>query len=150
MPTLKRFDEDAYRTTCDATVVARHPEGIELDATVFYARSGGQAHQNAGASNQLPRWPSKNGTLTLVVTCASRCKQVHGTRARYAALCTSRARGAYATPHALVCVATYAPYVGGRGASCPAPPARVVRPRPVRASRTPSAAAPGRDTCQRG
>ena len=43
MPTLKRFDEDAYRTTCDATVVALHPEGIELDATVFYARSGGQA-----------------------------------------------------------------------------------------------------------
>ncbi|MCT7316922.1 alanyl-tRNA editing protein [Ralstonia sp. CHL-2022] len=43
MPTLKRFDEDAYRTTCDATVVAVHPEGIELDATVFYARSGGQA-----------------------------------------------------------------------------------------------------------
>ena len=43
MPTLKRFDEDAYRTACDATVVAVHPEGIELDATVFYARSGGQA-----------------------------------------------------------------------------------------------------------
>ncbi|KJJ99300.1 MAG: alanyl-tRNA editing protein [Ralstonia sp.] len=43
MPTLKRFDEDAYRTTCDATVVAVHAEGIELDATVFYARSGGQA-----------------------------------------------------------------------------------------------------------
>ena len=37
MPTLKRFDEDAYRTACDATVVAVHPEGIELDATVFYA-----------------------------------------------------------------------------------------------------------------
>lgn len=43
MPTLKRFDEDAYRTACDATVVAVQPEGIELDATVFYARSGGQA-----------------------------------------------------------------------------------------------------------
>ena len=43
MPTLKRFDEDAYCTTCNATVVAVHPEGIELDATVFYARSGGQA-----------------------------------------------------------------------------------------------------------
>lgn len=43
MPTLKRFDEDAYRTTCDAAIVAMHPEGIELDATVFYARSGGQA-----------------------------------------------------------------------------------------------------------
>lgn len=43
MPTLKRFDEDAYRTTCDATIATVHPEGIELDATVFYARSGGQA-----------------------------------------------------------------------------------------------------------
>jgi len=52
MPTLKRFDEDAYRATCDATVVAVHPEGIELDATVFYARSGGQA--------------GDTGTLTLV------------------------------------------------------------------------------------
>ncbi|MDE2203255.1 MAG: alanyl-tRNA editing protein [Burkholderiaceae bacterium] len=43
MPTRKCFDEDAYRTACDATVVAVHPEGIELDQTVFYARSGGQA-----------------------------------------------------------------------------------------------------------
>lgn len=43
MPTLKRFDEDAYRTECGATVAAAHPEGIELDQTVFYARSGGQA-----------------------------------------------------------------------------------------------------------
>ncbi|MGA3952181.1 alanyl-tRNA editing protein [Ralstonia nicotianae] len=43
MPTLKRFDEDAYRTECGATVVAVHPEGIELDQTVFYARGGGQA-----------------------------------------------------------------------------------------------------------
>ncbi len=43
MPTLKRFDEDAYRTECGATVVAVHPEGIALDQTVFYARSGGQA-----------------------------------------------------------------------------------------------------------
>ncbi|MEF9385406.1 alanyl-tRNA editing protein [Ralstonia solanacearum species complex bacterium KE056] len=43
MPTLKRFDEDAYRTECGATIVAVHPEGIELDQTVFYARGGGQA-----------------------------------------------------------------------------------------------------------
>lgn len=39
----KRFDEDPYLDRCDATVVAVGPEGIELDETVCYARSGGQA-----------------------------------------------------------------------------------------------------------
>ncbi len=42
-PTRKLFDDDAYLTHCDATVTAAGPEGIELDATVCYARSGGQA-----------------------------------------------------------------------------------------------------------
>ncbi|MBY4896409.1 alanyl-tRNA editing protein [Cupriavidus sp. AU9028] len=41
--TRKRFDDDAYLTRCDATVVAVLPEGIVLDETVCYARSGGQA-----------------------------------------------------------------------------------------------------------
>ena len=41
--TRKRFDEDPYLARCDATVIAVHPEGIELDETVCYARSGGQA-----------------------------------------------------------------------------------------------------------
>ncbi|WP_420890621.1 alanyl-tRNA editing protein [Cupriavidus gilardii] len=42
-PTRKRFDEDAYLDRCDATVLAVLPEGIVLDETVCYARSGGQA-----------------------------------------------------------------------------------------------------------
>ncbi|AOY93305.1 Ala-tRNA(Pro) hydrolase [Cupriavidus sp. USMAA2-4] len=41
--TRKRFDDDAYLQQCEATVVAVHAEGIELDETVCYARSGGQA-----------------------------------------------------------------------------------------------------------
>jgi misacylated tRNA(Ala) deacylase len=41
--TRKLFDDDAYLRDCEATVTAAGPEGIELDATVCYARSGGQA-----------------------------------------------------------------------------------------------------------
>ena len=38
--THKLFDDDAYLDRCEATVIAVSPEGIELDATVCYARSG--------------------------------------------------------------------------------------------------------------
>lgn len=41
--TTKRFDDDAYLDHCHATVVAVSEAGIELDQTVCYARSGGQA-----------------------------------------------------------------------------------------------------------
>ncbi|GJG96444.1 alanyl-tRNA editing protein [Cupriavidus pauculus] len=41
--TIKRFDDDAYLDHCQATVVATSEAGIELDQTVCYARSGGQA-----------------------------------------------------------------------------------------------------------
>lgn len=41
--TQKRFDDDAYLDHCQATVVAVSDAGIELDQTVCYARSGGQA-----------------------------------------------------------------------------------------------------------
>ena len=41
--TRKRFDAEPYLGQCDATVIAVNPEGIELDETVCYARSGGQA-----------------------------------------------------------------------------------------------------------
>ncbi|SOZ35512.1 alanyl-tRNA editing protein [Cupriavidus neocaledonicus] len=45
--TRKRFDEDPYLDHCAATVVAAGAEGIELDETVCYARSGGQAGDTA-------------------------------------------------------------------------------------------------------
>ncbi|MFY0480812.1 alanyl-tRNA editing protein [Achromobacter marplatensis] len=41
--TRKRFDDEPYLGQCQATVIAVNPEGIELDETVCYARSGGQA-----------------------------------------------------------------------------------------------------------
>ncbi|WP_354684182.1 alanyl-tRNA editing protein [Cupriavidus necator] len=45
--TRKRFDDDPYLDHCTATVVAASAEGIELDETVCYARSGGQAGDTA-------------------------------------------------------------------------------------------------------
>ncbi len=36
------FREDAYRTSCDASVVAADEAGIRLDRTVFYPMGGGQ------------------------------------------------------------------------------------------------------------
>ncbi|UIF85252.1 alanyl-tRNA editing protein [Cupriavidus sp. UYPR2.512] len=45
--TRKRFDEDPYLGHCTATVLAAGAEGIELDETVCYARSGGQAGDTA-------------------------------------------------------------------------------------------------------
>ncbi|MCV6905026.1 MAG: alanyl-tRNA editing protein [Achromobacter xylosoxidans] len=41
--TRKRFDDAPYERQCDATVVAVGADGVELDQTVCYARSGGQA-----------------------------------------------------------------------------------------------------------
>jgi len=37
------FRDDAYRRDCGAAVVSAGPEGVVLDRTVFYPRSGGQA-----------------------------------------------------------------------------------------------------------
>ena len=41
--TLKRFDDAPYEQQCEATVIAVRADGVELDQTVCYARSGGQA-----------------------------------------------------------------------------------------------------------
>jgi len=41
--TERLYMDDAMLTECTARVVAAGPEGIVLDRTVFYARSGGQA-----------------------------------------------------------------------------------------------------------
>lgn len=40
--TERLYETDAYLKEIDATVVAAHDQGIELDRTVFYARGGGQ------------------------------------------------------------------------------------------------------------
>ena len=46
------FREDPYLRSCEATVVAIHPEGVELDRTVFYPLGGGQA----GDTGRLGDW----------------------------------------------------------------------------------------------
>jgi len=46
------FREDPYLQSCEATVVAVHPEGVELDRTVFYPLGGGQA----GDTGKLGQW----------------------------------------------------------------------------------------------
>jgi misacylated tRNA(Ala) deacylase len=46
------FREDPYLRTCEATVVAVHEGGVELDRTVFYPMGGGQA----GDTGTLGEW----------------------------------------------------------------------------------------------
>ncbi|WP_063568477.1 alanyl-tRNA editing protein [Achromobacter ruhlandii] len=41
--TLKRFDDAPYEQQCEATVIAVGADGVELDQTLCYARSGGPA-----------------------------------------------------------------------------------------------------------
>ena len=50
--TERLYMDDAQRTGCTARVISAGPEGIVLDRTVFYARSGGQA----GDTGRL-EWP---------------------------------------------------------------------------------------------
>ncbi len=45
--TRKRFDDAPYLDHCSATVLSASETGIELDETVCYARSGGQAGDTA-------------------------------------------------------------------------------------------------------
>ena len=40
--TERLYEKDAYLKESEARVEALHPEGVELDRTVFYARGGGQ------------------------------------------------------------------------------------------------------------
>jgi misacylated tRNA(Ala) deacylase len=46
------FREDPYLRSCEATVVAVHDGGVELDRTVFYPMGGGQA----GDTGTLGEW----------------------------------------------------------------------------------------------
>ncbi len=59
--TEELYSTDAYARSCDATVKAADDEGVELDRTVFYARSGGQP----GDSGSL-RW--EGGDVRVVDT----------------------------------------------------------------------------------
>lgn len=57
--TRRLFAEDSYAQTCTAIITAVHPQGIELDQTIFYPMGGGQ--------------PGDQGTLT---TADGRCWNV--------------------------------------------------------------------------
>ncbi|NMK49719.1 alanyl-tRNA editing protein [Achromobacter sp. Bel] len=71
--TRKRFDDEPYLGQCDATVIAVNPEGIELDETVCYARSGGQA----GDSGTLTLADGRTLTLTDTVYADDRQRILH-------------------------------------------------------------------------
>ncbi|WP_454677648.1 alanyl-tRNA editing protein [Achromobacter marplatensis] len=71
--TRKRFDDEPYLGQCDATVIAVNLEGIELDETVCYARSGGQA----GDSGTLTLADGRVLTLTDTVYADDRQRILH-------------------------------------------------------------------------
>ena len=50
------FREDPYLRSCEATVVAVHPEGVELDRTVFYPLGGGQSGDSGKMSGKMGAW----------------------------------------------------------------------------------------------
>lgn len=71
--TYKRFDDEPYLGQCDASVIAVSPDGIELDETVCYARSGGQA----GDSGTLTLADGRVLTLTDTVYADDRQRILH-------------------------------------------------------------------------
>lgn len=71
--TLKRFDDAPYERQCEATVIAVGADGVELDQTVCYARSGGQA----GDSGKLTLADGRVLALTDTVYADERRRIVH-------------------------------------------------------------------------
>ncbi|MDC6164891.1 alanyl-tRNA editing protein [Achromobacter xylosoxidans] len=71
--TRKRFDDAPYERQCDATVIAVGADGVELDQTVCYARSGGQA----GDSGTLTLADGRVLALTDTVYADERRRIVH-------------------------------------------------------------------------
>ncbi|WP_026385106.1 alanyl-tRNA editing protein [Achromobacter xylosoxidans] len=71
--TLKRFDDAPYERQCEATVIAVGADGVELDQTVCYARSGGQA----GDSGTLTLADGRVLALTDTVYADERRRIVH-------------------------------------------------------------------------
>lgn len=71
--TRKRFDDAPYERQCDATVIAGGADGVELDQTVCYAHSGGQA----GDSGTLTLADGRVLALTDTVYADERRRIVH-------------------------------------------------------------------------
>ncbi|QKI69538.1 alanyl-tRNA editing protein [Achromobacter xylosoxidans] len=71
--TFKRFDDAPYERQCEATVIAVGADGVELDQTVCYARSGGQA----GDSGTLTLADGRVLALTDTVYADERRRIVH-------------------------------------------------------------------------
>ncbi len=70
---IKRFDDEPYLQQCEATVTAVNAEGVELDQTVCYARSGGQA----GDSGTLTLPDGQRVTLADTVYADDRSRILH-------------------------------------------------------------------------
>ncbi|AHC49419.1 MULTISPECIES: alanyl-tRNA editing protein [Achromobacter] len=71
--TRKRFDDAPYERQCEAIVIAVGADGVELDQTVCYARSGGQA----GDSGTLTLADGRVLALTDTVYADERRRIVH-------------------------------------------------------------------------
>lgn len=71
--TLKRFDDAPYEQQCEATVIAVGADGVELDQTICYARSGGQA----GDSGTLTLADSRALALADTVYADDRSRILH-------------------------------------------------------------------------
>ncbi len=65
------FRDDPYARTAEAVVTASGPEGFELDRTIFYAASGGQAGDTGSVAHAAGRPASATPSTPMATAAAS-------------------------------------------------------------------------------